>query len=478
MLWVALAACLVLISCKKESAKEELSTSPPAITQTTPDQLRTDFAKLLAKAVADASVRALIKSEAQKQFDNDYDVLFQLVKDRELRTGVTFGQYLSSLAGAETAITSLEETLPLLTIFVPELEHFSAGNWNTQRDIPLVAVVNSDFNEKERTPIKAFDHLGGQYELLSNKVPDRPVIVIKENERMIPRPKHDANAKAASHNLVFESNTNDYYLMDDQFNPAKTDNGQPASKFVINNLEGMGTLPARAHYAGAVSQRDYIYYNILNPGDQGPLNNAIEEHIVGIVFNPSADDHLDDDPTSDWADGKFEFQLDVLLFNGSSALNKITKILSVTTDSRYFTNSESIYYKFHPSIPIVTWDMKKYGDSWKYVLTEIDPGTVVNVNFTASTKIGTNYSYNSTTGTENKVSIGFGSTTEQSVTSNITTQITTGSDLCGEAVANFMSPIALEFVVIRGSPAQMYWHFADLNTGIIRLLVYPKTIGT
>jgi hypothetical protein len=463
-------AGLLFFSCKKEAAVIE----PPAVQELSsskPDQLRTDFAKVLAKAIADQHVRELIKTEALKQFDNDYDVLLQLVKDKELRPGRTFASYLSSLAASEDLITNLPETLPLLTILVPQLPAFSAAQWNTNTQLPLVAVVNSDFSEKKRTPVLAFDHLGNEFSLPYGKAPDRPVIIVKENERILGHSKNDAQHKVDKSNYIFENQISSFYFIDDNFNAAKTGKKTNDSKFILYPFD-VGLTPAvQAFSAGAISQRDYIYYNILNPGDQGPLNITRGEHLIGIAFDPAAESTL----TEDWTEGAFEFQLDVLMFNGTSTLDKVSKVF--TTPGGNFTNNEASFYRFAHPIFIQTWDMKKYGDTWKCVLTEIDPTGFATVNFSSSTKFGSNFTFNATTGQENKVNIGFGFSTEQTVTSNISIQITQDSDLCGEAVINFMQPVVLRMnIPPRGSTQSIYYEFMEANTGMARLLIYPDVI--
>lgn len=43
------------------------------------------------------AVRKLIKEEAIKQFDYDYDVLYMLVKDKKLSGGGTLEEFLSNV---------------------------------------------------------------------------------------------------------------------------------------------------------------------------------------------------------------------------------------------------------------------------------------------------------------------------------------------------------------------------------------------
>ena len=64
--------------------------------------------------------RNLIKNEALKMIDNDYDVLYQLVKDEMLEDNITFEQYIGKYIEMDKLL-SINEKFPTLTIFVPEL---------------------------------------------------------------------------------------------------------------------------------------------------------------------------------------------------------------------------------------------------------------------------------------------------------------------------------------------------------------------
>jgi hypothetical protein len=72
--------------------------------------------------------------------------------------------------------------MPLLTIFVPTLPEgsFSAETWNTSADVPFVAIRRSDTND---VPIISPE--GEEYLLDASLIPSYPVVVVKENERLI-----------------------------------------------------------------------------------------------------------------------------------------------------------------------------------------------------------------------------------------------------------------------------------------------------
>lgn len=72
--------------------------------------------------------------------------------------------------------------MPTLTIYVPELpeEAFSAEIWDTNDMIPKVAIRLSSSNE-----VPIVDEFENERILAPNEIPLFPVVVIKENERIV-----------------------------------------------------------------------------------------------------------------------------------------------------------------------------------------------------------------------------------------------------------------------------------------------------
>jgi hypothetical protein len=245
-------------------------------------------------------------------------------------------------------------------------------------------------------------------------------------------------------------------------------------------MQGQGYFSQRvkdAYDLGAPSQRDYIYYNIFNPNDQGPLNSNYAEYLTGFaVNNESSLNSLDDDPTTDWSDGALEFQVDVLFFNGTSTLSKISKVFSIPRSSLLWNagfEGQLGGYIFPTPIMIATWDMEKYGDTWKYVVNEIDPGTVTTTTHQNSSSFGMNFQYDVGLEKVVKVGIKFGASATYNYTNTIQTQVTTGSDFCGEAVVDFTHPVLTSKGKVFSFP---YYTTNDLNTGTVTLTVVPRLI--
>jgi hypothetical protein len=310
-----IAVCLCLISCKKE-LDNVTKTNIPAVQELSTaklDQNRTEFAKIFAKAIADKDVKKLIKAEAAKQFNQDYDVLFQLVKDNEIRPGLSLYNYLASFAASREAFDDLIESLPLLTIFVPNFSHFSASKGDVSSQTPLVTVVNSTYDEKSNTKLIAFNDEGNTTELDDNVVPDKPVIVIKENESVLNVSKSSSAKLLGTGSMLFQNEKSSFYFIDDVFDKRK-------EKGVRGNVNPRGSSfdprvkeaydKQKAYNCATCYQRDYLYYNIFPPEgkDSGPLKLGYKEAVTSIQFINT----LPFDDLGGWTEGNYEFNMNAV----------------------------------------------------------------------------------------------------------------------------------------------------------------------
>src|SRR4051794_33782850 len=118
---IATTIAIAVFSCKKNNIAEK--SILPVVENTSANyQKRITFSKVLAKAIgAEPLLREKIKNEALKQFDLDYDVLFQTIKDDVLSDNETVFNKMSKYASSKEEFEKLVSSLPLLTIYVPEL---------------------------------------------------------------------------------------------------------------------------------------------------------------------------------------------------------------------------------------------------------------------------------------------------------------------------------------------------------------------
>ena len=115
IVFVALLSVLAT-SCMKDAM---LDIRTPEIEMTKEDA-HVEFAKILSKAVANnEELRDFIKAVALEKFDKDYDVFYPYAKDKVLSSGLTFREELLKYT-SEDVMVSIENTLPLLNILVPD----------------------------------------------------------------------------------------------------------------------------------------------------------------------------------------------------------------------------------------------------------------------------------------------------------------------------------------------------------------------
>jgi len=131
------------------------------------DQARIQFAQTLSLAMSNTAVRNFLKTEAALQFDQDYDVLYQVVKNKQVSPGQTFASLLISYAPStiqnKTSFfnTDLCQLDPLLNISFPELaNNIKVESWNTGSYVPLVAVIETTFDDQSTSNVKAYNSTG------------------------------------------------------------------------------------------------------------------------------------------------------------------------------------------------------------------------------------------------------------------------------------------------------------------------------
>ncbi len=135
-----------------------------------------NLAKTLSRALVDVELRQLIKAEAGKKFNGQYDIFYKHFAKKNVKNGETVSVKLKKQwANFDTEANEV----PKFTISVPV--HFD--KWNENEFIPLVAVARQDVDEKDLVFVKAYDHEGNEHWLDAHKTPDVPVIVLVMNER-------------------------------------------------------------------------------------------------------------------------------------------------------------------------------------------------------------------------------------------------------------------------------------------------------
>ncbi|HVI44663.1 MAG TPA: hypothetical protein VM802_07330 [Chitinophaga sp.] len=480
---------LLFASCRK-SVKDEVNiTGTP--TDVIGNSSKTEFAQTLARALTNKEVRDLLRQEALKMFDKDYDVLYALSKDVTAPSGKTLHELVSAYATDKARFDQITGQLPTLTIYVPQLDQFDADKWNTSAQVPIVAVRNPE-DKKSGKPLLAYDDKGNTTHLKYAVKPDVPVIVVKENERITTQsPGSFTNARSTNRTSAFlQKGGQAFSFIDDSYDGVTNATGR------TNHVQGdphdprdnrplsmdIDSLALRAYEKKITPQRDYIYYDIdpTRGKDTGELRNDYGEFITAITVNEySSKDRIVDDFT----DGMLEFQVTVFFLSREGAGGTLMKSFPcdpaklfpkprvVMGETRYWTET----YVLSTPIPITPWDMRKYGDTWKVLVMEYDPGTETTYTSNVTSTFGWNFGLDLGFEIEKvKVGLKFGinKTTAKSETFNI--KVTGTSDNLGEGLLNFADPVVINR---RMTPGLQYSYVADtyeVNTGTVKVSIEPR----
>lgn len=429
----------------------------------------TFFASVLAKAVKDDQpLREFIKLEAAKIFNKDYDVLYELVKNKVISKNETFKDKLLKHTNDKDRLSKIEIALPLLTIFVPELPSgFSAKKWNTQTEIPVVAVQHI-VNEQ----IDLYNGSDKPIAIPKDAIPGFPTIVIKQNERVVVK----KSGKSTNKNLnssSFTSSTVPFEFLDESFNNEVVKKGK--SKSVIpdqKRLSGGGFPLNNVHLGhpdileawlqeqnGLEWQRDNIYYGLTPSVTTGAYRPQFSEFLYAMEFHSGTgynkiSESIAGDPTAGgvapWTEGFFEFQLDIILNSTAGLGSVVTKYFPAYGQDLFditYTLSGGYYYiatitpRMHvPNIELAPWNIRTNSYAWKIIISEKDPAQSLVTTYAHSSSYATNFNIGFA-----KIGLGFGGNATSNFNSTFQVNTTVGSDQLGDALVFFHEPIMLYY---------------------------------
>ena len=228
------------------------------------------FAKQLAYALKNNTLRSFIQKEAALQKDGDYDILLADVINKEtgsnlLKSGSdTYPIFRDFLKGAKLRSSNLnsdegikdqidillddiEENYPLLQIAVP---NFEEAEWEgvLSGDEPfMVAFLPEGYNDGDDA--LAYDQDGTEH-ILDGKVPPSfPVIVISQNERLICT-DNAVQEEYENLDLYLETNNYSYFL---RSGIDVTSDNEAQAPVLRSNPTSRGSLTAEPLYY------DYIW---------------------------------------------------------------------------------------------------------------------------------------------------------------------------------------------------------------------------
>ena len=453
--------------------------------------LKQKFSSALVKVLGqNEEVRSLIKEEALKQIDFDYDVLYCLIKDKQLKNGVTLEDYLEKYLTSDE-LKCIHKQLPTLTLFVPTLPEnsFSVHSWNTIDELPAVAVKVSDNND-----VKIYYGNGETEVFPADIIPGFPVVVVKENERIVRNGEilsKTVSENIEETNLIFVdeifNNLHGKDLVNTKTRANRPDRPVPLPK--VDNPEDYlpanmkKTYEAYKIYKNTTGwQRDYIYYGITPTTDKGPFDYNMKEFLVGFelmgdalgFYRKIADQ--DGDPKSSipiggvlpanssiitWTEGEYEFKVTTYVGSKSTIGTEYKSFFRLKPDQLFRAEVERVIsrpgmpgytvYKLvglkskrvDLDLPLFEWDLENYGATIKIAIEEVD-GQETEVNsISSSIEFATNFGFDASFGEKVKFGVKFGSTIKEVLNVSNTITKTLGGDELGEVIINFADPVVI-----------------------------------
>ncbi|MFH6944505.1 hypothetical protein [Flavobacterium sp. FlaQc-50] len=499
---------LVLSSCEKDNSSEmssdEASKASVEKLYDSNSNLKREFGKSLVKSLAESkALRDLIKNKSLEMFDNDYEVLYQMIKDERLEGNITVREIILKNLGSEALLNLIEVSNPALTFFVPELPEnsFSASIWDTEKQIPKVAIALTTSND---VPIINED--GTEDIIKAKEIPSFPVIVIKDNERVVVS-RNKGFGKLKTRSLRNASGI-EFKFIDDCFDKSKN-----AKKETSRNISSVALdtkiINAYNMYATADGwHRDFIYYGITPTTTKGPFKYDFQETVKSFTllgdptaaFNSLADqtgdpviaekalaDNMAGDFTiSNWSKGSFEFKIRIIV-NGKNGIgSEIVKYFNVPLGDLFdFTfvkaekgwNRRDVYHRkinsiktIHLNIPIFNWDLDQYASTIKINVEEVDLTETIVLTDTRSVEFATNFSIDAAFGTLTKVGLKYGSSLKTITTSTVQRTFTQGNDLLGDVIVNFADNI----IVNESSPG--VYQTREYSSGLYSIAIEPTRV--
>lgn len=501
LLVISFLVAVAFVACRKEITPQPPDAPPPVQVADPNDVYRVTFSQVLAKAVsANPELRSFIKAEAVKQFDKDYDILYQAAKDKKLQNGQTLHATLLQYASDPEAFNTACDQLPLLTIYVPELPNFSAESWNAPAQVPMVAV-----KQRNKAGVSIYDAAGTERLLENRYIPGFPVLVVKTNERVVTSggANYFADARAKQQPHAFYSNSRySFSFADEAFDGI---NGKaPGNNRLTLSIDQQNI---DAYNSGAEWQRDYVYYGITPANTTGKFSNHFSEFIASFNFTKPEQLGLISDQTNDpkvvsssmfappmWTDGRFEIRISIFINAKNAVGQELRKSFTATGNDLFTINYDSTKwliaglwkytYKsvtpkvYYPNIEILPWDLDLYGSVWKFAVSEFDPSEEITRTVTNTTTYGSNFEINVSTGEKLKIGGKFGASATTTHTETYQYKTTLSSEDLAEGVLDFRSPviIGISQIYIPFIGYRTIYNTYEVSTGIVSFSVEPKRV--
>ena len=469
--FIGLATLLVLYSCNNDD--QSIGRIDIESLYDQDSNLKREFGKALIGAMKQSkALRELLKTEALKMFDKEYDVLYLLIKDKQLEN-TSVEELLTKHLGGKEKLDEIISQYPTLTILVPELPNnsFSAKLWDSESMIPAVAIQRGKRVGMGGVPfIKAN---GSEDVIARDYIPAFPILVIKVNERVVAssNTNHKWFNKLETRTLYNSGGRPTLKFWNNAFDPSKT----PKEMGKQDNGLDPKLIDAYNIYKDAYGwHRDYIYYGITPSHPNGQFSNEYKEYIKSFSLVGQADNSYNKvNPENYWTDGLFEFVV-VANVNGKNSGAQKTTVVSVDADDLFTIQYNRSGNRFRPSVtslktasvdlPLFSWDLEEYCSGIKLEVYEVDLPEIITVTEIRSVGYAANFKSNE------KVGLALGASKLEIKTKTYAlTTYPAKSNFFGEVIVNYADK------VIIGKNGSSYTTRV-YSTGYLKLGVAPVKV--
>ena len=511
-IFLAIILCLTLSMCKEH---EDLIPPENKVKSLSSkiyhDNLKREFGKVLATVLfEEVGVRKLIREEALKKFNNDFEVLYQMVKDQPLSGGGTLHETLLEHSGNESLLKEIERELPLLTILVPELPQnsFSAETWDVETQLPVVGLR---IWSEQGVPILVGN--GEDFYLPFDLTPGFPVVVVKDNERVTTTDIADEfTFKAPNSNFYFR-------FTDGNFNNLEgtiTDNNPLARGSVSMHQKIINARNIMDPIDGW--QRDHVYYGLTPGNDKGPFSLDFKEKLTSFRFNygKEAYDKISEqsgDPEyygiyhsnrntpprngAAWTDGSFEFNVNALVNSKSTGQPAVAPKFYARGYELFDLEYQLIHWSkckwyqgcfgkdlyvfgiknvtaktYLPKrVDLINWDLDKFAPTMIISIKEMDVSETITTKENSSTEFAGNFGIEGDVW--KKIGLKFGASAKKVFASERTVVSSLGSDDLGETTVEFGDKVIIREGKFWGAPL---YYTREYSTGVVSFSIEPASV--
>lgn len=455
------------------------SASGARISESEGQAMRKEFGLALAKALNERKeFRDLLKKKALEMIDEDYDVLFALIRDEVLVDRITVRELIAKYLKDKERLEQIEQSLPTLTIFVPKLpdNSFSAETWDTERVVPLVAVKSIKTND-----IPIMDAKGVEAVLPAKYAPGFPIVVVKNSLRIMDA-SHPNFGKLKSETKFTASNGKSYKFIDDSFDRKLNLKKKRGARLYFPFELEQKVKDAYEFFptSDAGWQRDHIYYNLTSTTTRGSFSLQFKEAIVSFrmsdtdpvgaynyISDATDDPHLQPSGSTDqntfWTSSSYTFKVRVVYNSKNGTGAEFTTQFPVPASDLWDLSYQAIPYPgFWPwqtnyfYVPnsitpktvnlrqeIFNWDLNNYSTTITVKFEEVDTQEEITTTESTGNKYASNFGLDPTDGIFKKIGLKFGVSGEVTQSNSTVRKSQVGSDELGSTLVNFGDAVVI-----------------------------------